>query len=256
MSMINWNGRNAIISSYWVCLFTKFRWRLHRALRLAWITWIPFILWFSMIFKIGLNIVHGFMNATFIDDSLYQWSLTINVHSCIYEHTSCMINDHRNSYEHWSSMIIDIDYDSWRSMIVAMKCCWSYMISVDHCIISWTLQHVWQHVYVAAWKRDSMCDSIYDSMYMWQQENVTACVTECDVPVPGIPGTGNFHFFWWYRNRYRKNLVPEKSTGIGIGKIWYRKKYRNWYRKKINIKKALFFFLILLSWYSFIEFSF
>ena len=140
MSMINWNGRNAIISSYWVCLFTKFRWRLHRALRLAWITWIPFILWFSMIFKIGLNIVHGFMNATFIDDSLYQWSLTINVHSCIYEHTSCMINDHRNSYEHWSSMIIDIDYDSWRSMIVAMKCCWSYMISVDHCIISWTLQ--------------------------------------------------------------------------------------------------------------------
>ena len=128
--MINWNGRNAIISSYWVCLFTKFRWRLHRALRLAWITWIPFILWFSMIFKIGLNIVHGFMNATFIDDSLYQWSLTINVHSCIYEHTSCMINDHRNSYEHWSSMIIDIDYDSWRSMIVAMKCCWAYMISV------------------------------------------------------------------------------------------------------------------------------
>ena len=152
--MINWNGRNAIISSYWVCLFTKFRWRLHRTLRLAWITWIPFILWFSMIFKIGLNIVHGFMNATFIDDSLCQWSLTINVHSCIYEHTSCMINDHRNSYEHWScmindhrnnyehwsSMIIDIDYDSWRSMIVAMKCCWSYMISVDHCIISWTLE--------------------------------------------------------------------------------------------------------------------
>ena len=78
----------------------------------------------------------------FIDDSLCQWSLTINVHSCIYEHTSCMINDHRNSYEHWSSMIIDIDYDSWRSMIVAMKCCWSYMISVDHCIISWPLASV------------------------------------------------------------------------------------------------------------------
>ena len=43
------------------------------------------------------------------------------------------------------------------------------------------------------------------------------------VPVPGI-----FHFFWWYRNRYRKNLVPEKSIRTGIGKIWYRKKY--WYR--------------------------
>merc|ERR1719295_571133 len=27
-----------------------------------------------------------------------------------------------------------------------------------------------------------------------------------------------------YRNRYRKNLVPEKSLGTGIGKIWYRKK--------------------------------
>ena len=26
------------------------------------------------------------------------------------------------------------------------------------------------------------------------------------------------------RNRYRKNLVPEKSTGIGIVNIWYRKK--------------------------------
>ena len=138
-SAMIWNDMDTIFSTCWVCLFTKFRWRLHRALRLAWITWIPFILWFSMIFKIGLNIVHGFMNATFIDDSLCQWSLTINVHSCIYEHTSCMINDHRNSYEHWSSMIIDIDYDSWRSMIVAMKCCWSYMISVDHCIISWTL---------------------------------------------------------------------------------------------------------------------
>ena len=47
---------------------------------------------------------------------------------------------------------------------------------------------------------------------------------ECDVPVPGIPGTGNFSFFWWYRNRYRKNLVPRKSLGTGISKIWYRKK--------------------------------
>ena len=79
------------------------------------------------------------MNATFIYDGYEQWSSTINVHSYIYEHTSCMINDHRNNYEHWSSMIIDIDYHSWRSMIVAMKCCWSYMISVDHCIISWPL---------------------------------------------------------------------------------------------------------------------
>ena len=76
------------------------------------------------------------------------------------------------------------------------------------------------------------------------------CEPECDVPVPGIPGTGNFFIFLvvsvpvsenigtgkksWNRyrknlvpeksrNRYRKNLVPEKSTGIGIENIWYRK---------------------------------
>ena len=61
--------------------------------------------------------------------------------------------------------------------------------------------------------------------------------TECDVPVPGIPGTGIFSFFWWYRNRYRNKLVMEKvsepvsdkfgtgkSLGAGIRQIWYRKK--------------------------------
>ena len=94
---------------------------------------------FSMIFKIDLNIVHGFMNATFIYDGYEQWSSTINVHSYIYEHTSCMINDHRNSYDHWSSMIIDHNWHSNRSMIVAMECCWSYMISVDQWVISWSL---------------------------------------------------------------------------------------------------------------------
>ena len=76
---------------------------------------------------------------------------------------------------------------------------------------------------------------------------------EFDVPVPGIPGIGNFSFFWWYRNRYRKNLVPEKSIGTGIGKIWYRKKVsepvsekfstgkksRNRYRKNLVPEKVL-----------------
>ena len=79
------------------------------------------------------------MNATFIYDGYEQWSSTINVHSYIYEHTSCMINDHRNSYDHWSSMIIDHNWHSNRSMIVAMECCWSYMISVDQWVISWSL---------------------------------------------------------------------------------------------------------------------
>merc|ERR1712105_411125 len=62
--------------------------------------------------------------------------------------------------------------------------------------------------------------------------------TEFDVPVPGIPGIGNFSFFWWYRNRYRKKLVPEKSIGTGIGKIWYRKKSRNRYRKNLVLEKV------------------
>ena len=65
-------------------------------------------------------------------------------------------------------------------------------------------------------------------------------------------GTGTEgEFFWWYRNRYRKKLVPEKSLGTGIGKIWYRKKvpepvsekfgtgkkYRYRYRKYLVPKK-------------------
>ena len=78
-------------------------------------------------------------------------------------------------------------------------------------------------------------------------------IAEFDVPVPGIPGIGNFSFFWWYRNRYRKKLVPEKSLGTGIGKIWYRKKVsepvsekfstgkksRNRYRKNLVPEKSL-----------------
>ena len=68
---------------------------------------------------------------------------------------------------------------------------------------------------------------------MWEKY-----VSECDVPVPGIPGTGNFSFFWWYRYRYRKILVPEKSLGTGIGKIWYRKKSRNRYRINLVPEKS------------------
>ena len=68
-----------------------------------------------------------------------------------------------------------------------------------------------------------------------------------------FPVPGNFSFFWWYRNRYRKQLVPEKSFGTGIGKIWYRKKVsepvsekfgtgkksRNRYRKNLVPEKSL-----------------
>ena len=44
-------------------------------------------------------------------------------------------------------------------------------------------------------------------------------ISEFGVPVPGIPGIGNLSYFWWYRNRYRKKLVPEKSLGTDIGKL-------------------------------------
>ena len=55
------------------------------------------------------------------------------------------------------------------------------------------------------------------------------------------------------RNRYRKNLVPEKSLRTGIGQIWYRKKvsepvsgkfgtgkkYRYRYRKYLVPEKSI-----------------
>ena len=43
-----------------------------------------------------------------------------------------------------------------------------------------------------------------------------------------VPVSEKFGTVTKYRNRYRKNLVPEKSIGTGIGKIWYRKKSWNW----------------------------
>ena len=52
-------------------------------------------------------------------------------------------------------------------------------------------------------------------------------------------GTENFSFLWWYRNRYRKNLVPEKSLGTGIGQIWYRKKVSEPVSEKFGTEKEL-----------------
>ena len=46
-------------------------------------------------------------------------------------------------------------------------------------------------------------------------------------------GTGNFSDIWWYR----KNLVPEKSLGTGIGKNWYRKKVSEPVSEKFGTKK-------------------
>ena len=68
------------------------------------------------------------------------------------------------------------------------------------------------------------------SIYQFKIDRwMTTYTSECDIPVPGIPGPGNLAPFWMvpvpvpekigpgkkYRYRYRKNLVPEKSTGPG-----------------------------------------
>jgi len=47
-------------------------------------------------------------------------------------------------------------------------------------------------------------------------------------------GTGTFSYFWWYR----KNLVPEKSLGTGIGKIEYRKKVSEPVSRKFGTEKS------------------
>ena len=56
-------------------------------------------------------------------------------------------------------------------------------------------------------------------------------------------GTGNLLFFWWYRNRYRKNLVPKKIPEPVSKKIWYRKnsrdRSRNQYRSDFGSRHTL-----------------
>ena len=71
------------------------------------------ILWFSMIWKNSLNIVHGIMNATFIHESYEHRSCTIIVHSYIYEKWSLWTMIMAWGYEHRSlwSMIIGKTYE-------------------------------------------------------------------------------------------------------------------------------------------------
>ena len=98
-----------------------------------WITWILFILWFFMTSKICLIIVHGFMNAAIKNYGYDQWSLTINVHSYIYEHRSCMINDHRyiamNIDRQWSLIMSIITHDQWSLPWNAVDHTWSVLIN-------------------------------------------------------------------------------------------------------------------------------
>ena len=57
------------------------------------------------------------------------------------------------------------------------------------------------------------------TLLIWYKKKVTEPESEkVSEPVSKKFGTGKKS-----RNRYRKNLVPEKSLGTGIEKIWYRK---------------------------------
>ena len=101
---------------------------------------------------------------------------------------------------------------------------------------------IWWNIY------DMIVPSHYLALCSLPLPSDPVMVTECDVPFPGIPVPGIFSLFLmvsepvsekfgtekslgisikkiWYRkmsqNRSRKNLVPEKSLGTGIGKYWY-----------------------------------
>ena len=64
-----------------------------------------------------------------------------------------------------------------------------------------------------------------------EQQSVTSRSRE--FPFPGI-----VHFLLWYRNRYRKNLVPKKVSEPVSKTFWYRKKSRNRSRKNLVPKKV------------------
>ena len=106
----------------------------------------------------------------------------INDHRYRYEHQSCMINDHRFRHEHWSSMIIDHEHNYSWLMIVAMKCCWSYMISVDQWVISWTLTHCDNSEVPTLSSKQTFCwkpsrySSVWLSIHNWQV-SANLCLT-------------------------------------------------------------------------------
>ena len=51
-------------------------------------------------------------------------------------------------------------------------------------------------------------------------------------------GTENFSFFWWYRNQYRKKMVPEKVSEPVLVIFGIGKKSGNRYRKNLVLKKG------------------
>ena len=63
-------------------------------------------------------------------------------------------------------------------------------------------------------------------------------MSECDVPVLGIPVPGNSSFFAMVSEPESKKFGTEKNLRTGIEKIWYRKKSRNRNRKFLVPKKS------------------
>ena len=63
-----------------------------------------------------------------------------------------------------------------------------------------------------------------------EKSQPNAQISECDIPVPGIPVPGN--------SRFREFFNFFDGIGTGIEKIWYRKKSRNLSRKKLVSKNV------------------
>ena len=93
----------------------------------------------SMLQKNGLNIVHGFMNATFIYDGYEHRSWTIIVHSYIYEHRSLWTMIMAWGYEHrslWSLLILVHAWmccSCYEMLLIMYENCWSWLwTGIDH----------------------------------------------------------------------------------------------------------------------------
>ena len=63
-------------------------------------------------------------------------------------------------------------------------------------------------------------------------------LTECDISVSKLLGFETFPFVLMVSVSVSKIFGIEKSIGIGFEKIWYRKKYRYRFRKKLVSKKV------------------
>ena len=66
-----------------------------------------------------------------------------------------------------------------------------------------------------------------------------ASETEFGILVSKLLGFETFRCFFMVSVSVSKIFGIGKSFGIGFEKIWYRKKYRYWYRKNFGIEKSI-----------------